>query len=122
MSILFDEKNMTFHLYNDAVSYIMAVLPNGHMAQLYFGRKIRHKEDFSYLLETAPRPMASYFFEGERTLSLEHIRQEYGVYGNTDYRQPAVEIIHRDGSRVCDFRYHSHRSEEHTSELQSLYS
>ena len=33
MSILFDEKNMTFHLYNDAVSYIIAVLQNVHMAQ-----------------------------------------------------------------------------------------
>lgn len=120
MSILFDEKNMTFHLYNDAVSYIMAVLPNGHMAQLYFGRKIRHKEDFSYLLETAPRPMASYFFEGELTLSLEHIRQEYGVYGNTDYRQPAVEIIHRDGSRVCDFRYHSHEISAGKPQLPGL--
>ena len=31
------------------------------MSQLYFGKKIHHREDFSYLLETAPRPMLLIF-------------------------------------------------------------
>ncbi len=105
MSILFNEKTQTFHLFNDQISYIMTVLPNKHMGQLYFGRRIHHREDYSYLLETAPRPMASYIFEGDRTVSLEHLRQEYGVYGSTDYRQPAVEILQNNGSRISNFQY-----------------
>ena len=108
MSILFCERTRTFHLFNNKISYIMTVLPNEQMGQLYFGKRIHHKEDFSYLLETGYRPMTSYVFEGDRSFSLEHVKQEYGVYGTTDYRRPAVEIRQENGSRLSDFRYQSH--------------
>ena len=58
MEIAFNEAGRTFHLYNDQISYIMQVLPNGQMGQLYFGKKVHDREDFSYLLETLPRPMS----------------------------------------------------------------
>ena len=108
MSIVFHEKNRTFHLFNDKISYIMAVLPNGQMGQLYFGKRIHQREDYSYFLEMMARPMGSYVFENDRTLSLEHVKQEYGVYGSTDYRCPAVEILQENGSRISDFCYKSH--------------
>ena len=108
MSIKFHETTKTFHLYNNNISYIMCILENGHLGQLYYGKHIRDKEDFSYLLEKAPRPMASCIYEGDRTFSLEHIKQEYPVYGSTDYRHPAVEILQANGSRIFDFRYISH--------------
>lgn len=108
MSILFNESTKTFHLYNQEISYLMMVLPNGHMGQLYFGKKVHPREDFSYLCEPALRPMASYMFEGDGSLSLEHVKQEYGVYGTTDFRRPAVEILQPNGSRLCDFRYKGH--------------
>ena len=99
MSIIYDEKLKTFHLFNENFSYIMKVLPNGQIGNLYCGRKISPKKDYSYLLETVSRAMASYVFEKETTLSLEHVRQEYGVYGSSDYRFPAVEILQKNGSR-----------------------
>lgn len=108
MNIRFHERTKTFHLYNDRISYIMCILRNGHLGQLYYGKKIHDKEDFSYLLETAGRPMSSYLYEGDRTFSLEHIKQEYPVYGSTDYRHPAVEILQENGSRILDFQYVSH--------------
>ena len=43
MSIVFNEKSQTFHLFNSKISYIMGVLPNGHMGQLYFGKRIHQK-------------------------------------------------------------------------------
>ena len=109
MSIIFQESSRTFHLFNDKISYIMTVLPNRQMGQLYFGKRIHQKEDYSYLLETAPRPMTSYLFENDRSFSLEHTRQEYGVYGSSDYRQPAVEILQENGSRICDFQYEGYQ-------------
>ena len=108
MSIVFNEKNQTFHLFNSEISYIMAVLPNGNMGQYYFGKRIHEKDDYSCFLEMLPRSMGSYVFEGERTLSLEHVKQEYGVYGSSDYRFPAVEILQENGSRISDFCYKSH--------------
>lgn len=44
--ITYHEKSKTFHLYNDTVSYIMTILSNGHMGQLYFGKKSAIKRIF----------------------------------------------------------------------------
>lgn len=120
MSIIFNEHSQTFHLFNDQISYIMTILPNHQMGQLYFGKRIHQRDDYSYLLETAPRPMASYIFEGDRTVSLEHLRQEYGVYGSTDYRQPAVEILQSNGSRISNFQYEGHTIQSGKPALQGL--
>lgn len=120
MGVLFNGQSKTFHLFNSKISYIMAVLPNGQMGQLYFGKRIHHKEDFSYLLEKGSRPMTSCVFEGDRAFSLEHTRQEYGVYGTTDYRHPAVEVLQQNGSRLSDFCYESHDISAGKPKLQGL--
>ncbi len=109
MNIIYHETSRTFHLYNDKISYIMTIMRNGHLGQLYFGKQIRDREDFSYFLETCGRPMTSYVYEDDRTFSLEHLRQEYPVFGTTDYRQPAAEIRQENGSRISDFRYRSYK-------------
>ncbi len=67
-NIVFHKETNTFHLYNDKISYIMCVLKNGHMGQLYFGKRIHDKVDFSYLVEECQRPMTSYIYEGDRKL------------------------------------------------------
>ena len=109
MSIIFHEKSKIFHLHNDSISYIMMILENGHLGQLYCGKRIHDREDFSYLLEKAPRPMSSCVYEDDKTFSLEHIRQEMPVYGTTDYRHPAVEVLQENGSRISEFGYQEHR-------------
>lgn len=81
MPILFNDQTKEFHLYNQAISYIMTVLPNGQLGQLYYGKKIRHNASFSHLLEQRPRPLSACTFEGNMSFSLEHIRQEYPCYG-----------------------------------------
>lgn len=48
MSIIFHEGSKTFHLFNEEISYIICVLSNGHIGNLYFGKKIHDREDFSY--------------------------------------------------------------------------
>ena len=108
MSVFYHEKSQTFHLTNGRISYLMKVLPNGTLGQLYFGRAIRDREDFDHLLEFASRPMSSCVFEGNPCFSLEHCRQEYPSHGSTDFRRPAVELRQPNGSRITNFVYHSH--------------
>lgn len=105
MQIIFHEKTKTFHLYNHEISYIMTVLPGGQLGQLYFGKAVRDREDFSHLAEYSFRNMASYLSEDQNNVSLEHLKQEYPVYGTTDYREPAVEVIQTNGSRLSDLSY-----------------
>ena len=106
--IIFHKETKTFHLYNEKISYILCVLENGHLGQLYFGKRLHDKADFSYLVEKCGRPMTSYIYEWDRTFSLEHIRQEYPVYGTTDYRHPAIELLQENGSRISEFQYDSY--------------
>ena len=98
----------------------MCVLKNGHMGHLYFGKRIHDKADFSYLVEECQRPMTSYIYEDDRNFSLEHIRQEYPVYGTTDYRHPAIEILQKNGSRISEFVYEGYEIIAGKVNLQGL--
>ena len=48
------------------------------------------------------------------------MKQEYGQYGGSDYRQPAVVMSQPDGSTVTTFQYESHRIEVGKSRLDGL--
>ncbi len=106
--IQYHETTKTFHLNNGKISYLMKVLPNGALGQLYFGKAIQDSECFDHLFEQHHRPMSAWVFEGDKLFSLDHTRQEYPSYGTTDFRHPAVEVIQPNGSRITDFIYVSH--------------
>lgn len=108
MPISYHESSGTFHLYNSAISYIIKLLPNQQLGNLYYGKAVHDREDFDYLIEMNHRPMTSYVFEGNRFYSLEHIKQEYPSYGTTDFRHPAIEVWQPDGSSVSNFTYVSY--------------
>ena len=109
-----------FHLSNDSLSYIMQILPNGYLGQLYVGPAVPLDVDYSYLLELAARPTSACPFYDNPVFSLEHVKQEYGQYGGSDYRQPAVVMSQPDGSTVTTFQYESHRIEAGKSRLDGL--
>lgn len=106
--IKYFETSKEFHLHNEEISYIMKILPNGHIGQIYFGSKVAVKEGYSDYIETAPRYMTSYVFEDDWYFSLEQIKQEYPVFGTTDYRSPAFRIEQPNGSNISDFTYKGH--------------
>lgn len=109
MGIIVHEAAGVFHLCNDRISYLMKRMANGQMGQLYFGRRICDREDFPHLLELAHRDMAPCVFPGDTTFSLEHIKQEYPVFGTGDMRYPAYEICRENGSRISSFCYRGFR-------------
>ena len=37
MKFHYDDQTRQFHLFNEKISYIMHILPNGHLGNLYFG-------------------------------------------------------------------------------------
>ena len=120
MPIRYHEATKEFHLYNDKVSYIIAVLKNGHLGQVYFGGKLHDRESFQHLLGFRPRPMSVCVYEGDLTYSMEHIRQEYPVYGAGDMRYPALEILQGNGSRITDFVYKGHQIYDGKPVLEGL--
>ena len=104
MSICYHEGSREFHLSNRDISYIITVLKNGQLGQLYFGKKLHDRESFAHLLELRHRPMAVCTYEGDSTFSMEHIKQEYPSYGAGDMRYPGGGKFCRRteaGSRIC---------------------
>ncbi|KAK8837329.1 hypothetical protein M9Y10_036762 [Tritrichomonas musculus] len=120
VSIQYHENSKTWHLTNGKISYIMKLLPNEQVGQLYFGSVIRDNDNFDHLLEMHHRPMTSYVFEGNKHFSLEHCKQEYPSYGSTDFRHPAIQILQPNGSLITDLVYKSHDIKAGKPKLEGL--
>ncbi|GGI13037.1 alpha-galactosidase [Gottfriedia solisilvae] len=106
--IIFDEKEKQFHLTNGQISYIFFVLKNGHLGSIYFGEALNECTNLSNINHHLYPNTYSSYIEGDRAFSLETLRQEYPVYGTTDYREPALSIIGENGSHISNFIYKYH--------------
>ena len=118
--IVFHEESKTFHLYNNEISYVFKILKNNQLGQLYYGKRIHDRKDFDHLLELFPRPMSPCSYKGDLSFSLEHIKQEYPVYGSGDLRHPAIDILQENGSHILNFEYVSHKIIQGKPKLKDL--
>ncbi|WP_045798268.1 alpha-galactosidase [Streptococcus equinus] len=110
--ILINEEELSFHLTNGKVSYVFRVMERtGILEQLYCGPAISDYESFTFLIEREIRP-GNNLYMGSSLMSLEHIKQEYPVFGTTDFRYPALEIQYPTGDLISHFRYVSYRIEK----------
>lgn len=120
MPIQFHDSTGTFHIYNNQVSYIICIMENGQLENLYYGKAIKDREDFGYLHEEIQRSLMSVCVPEPGLLSMNYTRQEYPVYGTGDYRSPALTIRQENGSEIVDFKYASHRIFDGKASLNGL--
>ncbi|MBQ7583239.1 MAG: alpha-galactosidase [Lachnospiraceae bacterium] len=118
MDIIYNDSAKQFHLFNDRISYITGIMPNGEPGQLYFGKRVADK-DYSYLINLEFRAMMVGMPEDER-FSLEFNKREYPSFGTSDLRLPAFELIQKNGSHVSAFTYLSHEISRGKPKLQGL--
>ncbi|MCR4590186.1 MAG: alpha-galactosidase [Lachnospiraceae bacterium] len=119
MDIVFHEGSKQFHLFNDRVSYIIGIFPNGEAGQLYYGKRIHDRDDYSYLINYEFRAMMVGMHDNE-CFSLEMNRCEYPSFGTSDLRDPAFDIVYGNGSRVSCFEYVSHEISDGKPSLPGL--
>ena len=109
MGIVFHEKSGEFHLFNDEISYIIKLLPNKQLGQVYYGKRLTDRESFEHLVEYSMRSMVAWVGGlGRNDVSMELLKQEYPSFGSSDFRNPAFEILQENGSHVSNFVYVSH--------------
>ena len=121
MFIHIDPEKRQFHLTNGQVSYIFHVLKNGQLGHLYFGKALRHRADFSHLQRAdVPTAASCHLYADDPAFSLETLRQEYPVYGNSDFREPALSVRKDQENHVPDFQYDSFRILEGKASLPGL--
>ena len=121
--IHYNDKNKTFHLQNDQISYVMKVDEYGVLSHCYFGSRLpRYSNYLSY-------PVIHRDFEVDfvdqnqktkRDWSLGNILQEFPGYNHGDYRHPALILRQMDGSSVTDFRYQSYEIIKGASSIEGL--
>ena len=118
-SIIYNQDNNTFILNSNNTSYILKVLDSGHLAHLYWGRRLR-STNLDYVIRS--RNWGSFLAntDNKENFMLEAIPQEYPGYGATDLRSPAVELQFSDGTSATDFRYVSHKIYQGKNKLEGL--
>jgi alpha-galactosidase len=110
MSISFDAAAKQFHLCNGNFSYIIRILENGSIGQVYAGAALRPGGNYP-LLDPLPFPG---FSNNDKAFT----RFEYPASGSGDFRRPAFAVRFPEGlgdggeapgSTVIEPRYESHR-------------
>jgi alpha-galactosidase len=121
MLIHINEQTKQFHLTNGQVSYIFHVMKNGQLGHLYYGKSLRHREDFSHMQTyDVPTAASCHVYADDPAFSLETLRQEYPAYGNSDFREPAISVTKPDASHTPNFVYQSYSIIEGKPALQGL--
>lgn len=120
MGIIFHEKTKEFHLYNDAISYVLTVLPNGHIGSLYYGKRVTETASYQYVREDEYRALTSFVEDDAQFFSLQYANPEYACYGTTDYFSPTFELVQEDGSSLSHFVYQGHTIYAGRQKLEGL--
>ncbi len=96
-----------FVLETPNTSYVMGVIPSGHVEHLYYGERIplNSEEEAVTLMEKRAFPSGNVvcYSQEHMNFSLEDIRLEMSSYGKGDVREPFIEVTHNDGSYTSDF-------------------
>ncbi|MGD7043116.1 alpha-galactosidase [Jeotgalibacillus proteolyticus] len=110
-----------FHLQGQDVSYIIRLLENGQLEQTYFGKRVSDRADFSGLAPMPNEPLGNANFPLKNSgFTLEWARQEYPSYGTSDFREPAIELEEKQGSRLSHFIYHDYQVIKGKPELNGM--
>lgn len=115
-------ENLEFHLQTKNTSYIMKVAKSGHLINLYYGKRIKHKAGFNSLEQSFGIAVgnATTYSKENPSFSLDNEKLEFPTFGKGDYREAAAHFIFNDGSRISDFQYHSHQVMDGKPELDGL--
>ncbi len=107
--IVFDRKTNCFFLHGKSFSCVLWIDPNGYLTDLHFGGRVGEDDLRAFDMRTRPVSFAPTPPDSDHWFSLDIAAQEYGSYGQGDFRAPSVIIERQDGSRASRFHYAGHR-------------
>lgn len=109
MAILYNEHTKTFTLQMAKSTYQMKVDPHGVLLHTYYGASA-DESDFSYLIVPEDHGFCAQPGDvNDRTYSMDYYPLEYAVYGNGDFRVPAMKAGRAGAVPALDLRYVSHQ-------------
>ncbi|MDD3864846.1 MAG: alpha-galactosidase [Candidatus Izemoplasmatales bacterium] len=108
--IQFLDKEKVFHLQTITSSYVIRILPSGHLAHVYYGKPLHNLNNIEQLEQKFAVEVGSQviYDETDKTFNLNLAQLEISTFGKGDFRDPMLHFRLADGSRVTDFKYLSH--------------
>ena len=97
MAITWSAETREFHLRNERISYVLRVHENGSLGQLHFGPALAPGRSYSHLVPGALQGLRE---PRRRACRRSNTRRP----ASGDYRVPALDVRHADGSTVLDLR------------------
>lgn len=122
MKPLINFNDNVFQIDTEHTSYLLRIMPTGHLEHLYYGKRIKPAADYSPLYEKFGSGYGNSiaYSQDDPALTLDNICLEYSNIGTGDYRHSPIEIKLGDGSFSTDFIYLSHRIYDGIHELVDL--
>jgi alpha-galactosidase len=108
MAIFYSDSKKIFHLQGKNTSYVLGVINDGYLVNLYWGAKVK-EYNISNPIVFVDRGFSPNPTPFDRTFSLDTIPQEYPSHGNGDFKTPAFQVQLENGSTIMDLRYKSHK-------------
>lgn len=106
--IHYNHENKTFFLATKNSSYVMKVLESGLLTHLYYGSRIS-EDNLDFYNFYGFQNYAPLLKQGESHYSKDGIPFEYPVFGDGDFRNPALVTKTADGRKVNNLVYSEHK-------------
>lgn len=105
--------NNIFHLSNTDMSYLIKIMPNGQLEQLYFGPTLALKEDdFSLLEHSKGKAAGTVKYAKNSSFTLADKHQECALYGTTAFQEASLEVTIHDIPHYLDLKYLDYDTQE----------
>jgi alpha-galactosidase len=118
--IQFDSGSGAFFLHAADATYVGLHSSYDVLNHVYWGPRLAC-QDVGGVISRKGRAFSPNPVPGDPDYSLDTTPQEYPAYGRSDFRSPALEILHEPtGSRIVDLRYAGHRIEPSKPRLAGL--
>lgn len=103
-----------FHLRNEKISFVLHVMKNQQIEQLYYGEPLGELtiSELEYLVSRENKSAGTVkFFEEDNAFTLADRPQAYPVYGSSDFKEGVLEITQKGDPQYVDFRLVDYRIE-----------
>lgn len=114
MAITVNEQKRIFYLDGKNTTYAFMINEYNYAEHLYYGKSIGH-DDITYIRGDSGGSMLAQAptYKAKKGIypsydSYHQFPAEISFYGTGDYREPALEITHQDGSRIVELLYDSY--------------
>lgn len=114
--------NGYFHLKNEKISYVIQILDNGYLSNIYFGKSLtlNTKEDYEYLSPADNKPSGAVKYENNKNLSLSGKSLELPIFGRGDFKEGALALERNQEALYLDLKYDGYEILEGMPEMENF--